>query len=107
MCDCEVPQAFHQEWRTARKMHRCCECSAWITPRERYHFVSGIWDHRPDSYRTCAQCVQVRDWYIANALDRWDCAPCFTQLYDEWPREEWPPHLVAAQNALIAERQVA
>jgi hypothetical protein len=104
MCDCEVPQAFSESWRTARKAHRCCECAAWITAGERYKYVSGIWDHRPDSYATCVQCVQVRDWLLAN-LDGWDCAPCFTQLYDDMPRDEWPPHMLAAQEALRLEIQ--
>jgi len=104
MCDCEVPQAFSESWRTARKPHRCCECAAWIARGERYNYVSGIWDHRPDSYATCVQCVQVRDWLLAN-LAGWDCAPCFTQLYDDMPRDEWPPHMLAAQKALRLEIQ--
>lgn len=106
MCDCEVPQAISINWRAARKHHRCCECAGWITPKERHEYISGIWDHQASSYRTCAQCVQVRDWYVSQ-LDRWDCAPCFTQLYDDMPRAEWPPHMVAAQDALRAERRAA
>jgi hypothetical protein len=106
MCDCEVPQAYSERWRTARKRHRCCECAGWINPGDRYEYVSGIWDHQPGSHHTCVQCVQVRDWTIAN-LDRWDCAPCFTQLFDEWPRAEWPAHLVVAQEALRAENLAA
>ena len=103
MCDCEMPQAFSLTWRTARKSHRCCECAGWITPGSRYQYVSGIWDNRPDSYRTCVECAQVRDWIISQ-LTGWDCAPCFTLLYDDMPREELPPHYVAAQAALRAEQ---
>lgn len=106
MCDCEIPQAMREEWRTARKPHRCCECSAWITPRERYHYISGIWDHQAASFHTCVQCVQVRDWISANH-SAWDCEPCFGGLYDDMLRADWPPHMVAAQDALRAERRAA
>ncbi|TYC93010.1 hypothetical protein [Novosphingobium sp. BW1] len=102
MCDCEVPQAFNERWRTARKPHRCCECGAWIKPGDRYNYVSGIWDNQPDSHHTCVECVQVRDWIVSQST-RWDCEPCFTQLYDDMPRADWPPHLVEAQAVLREE----
>ncbi|WP_054945003.1 hypothetical protein [Novosphingobium sp. KN65.2] len=102
MCDCEVPQAFCETWRTARKQHRCCECAGWINPGDRYNYVSGIWDNQPDSHRTCVQCVQVRDW-IVSQLTGWDCGPCFTQLYEDMPRADWPSHMVEARAALREE----
>lgn len=106
MCDCNVAQAFAESWRSARKRHRCCECAGWIEPKERYEYASGIWDNQAYSYKTCKQCVQVRDW-VGSHLDRSDCAPCFGGLYDDVPRADWPGHMVMAQSTLARERRVA
>lgn len=105
-CDCEGPSAFRQETRRARKDHRCCECGGVIEAKDYYQYTSGIWDHRPDSYRTCWPCVAFRNMMRrVNAGYRGYCEPCFTQLYDGEPRENWPPHLVAAQEARRLARQ--
>lgn len=92
MCHCEISQAFYQTWRKARKAHRCCECGGTIRAGERYRYASGVWDGYPDSFKTCVLCDAVKTDHIAN-LDRYDCAPCFTQLYEEWPEDVWPTHL--------------
>lgn len=102
-CDAEPPQAWRTTWRRARKLHRCCECSAAILSGDLYHYASGIWDHQPGSFKTCVQCVQVRDFTEANTPDD-ECFPPIGQLYDEIPRLEWPAHVIAAQEAFRARR---
>lgn len=63
--DCEMPQAFNQERRTARKQHSCCECHQPINVGTEYEHCSGIWDGTPDSFKTCLSCVEIREDYVA------------------------------------------
>jgi hypothetical protein len=64
--DFEAPQAFQQAMRKARKSHQCCECGQEIAPRSWYEYSSGIWEGRPDSFKTCTTCVEIRDEYSAS-----------------------------------------
>lgn len=57
MCDYgESPTAWSETWRTARKTHRCCACGETVRPGDRYHYLSGVWDGSPGSYKHCARC---------------------------------------------------
>lgn len=58
-CDDNPAQCSTTLVRTARKAHRCYECSATIAPGERYRFTSGIWDGEPASFRWCADCASI------------------------------------------------
>lgn len=99
MCDCDdSPRAFCTRTRTAAKAHRCCECHGVITKGEKYEYVSGIWDEGPNDFKTCAACVETRDEYIAQ-LTRYDCQPCFGDLFEGWPENELPPHVAVLRTA--------
>lgn len=63
MCDVEMPEAFNQLIRKARKEHECCECCLPINSGDKYEYSSGIWDGRPDSFKTCLSCVEIRKDY--------------------------------------------
>ena len=73
-CDCSVdtggicPSVHQKEWRRARKQHTCGECGDPISVGERHEYVSGLWDGRWDSHRTCAPCVAVRMRYCAHGF---------------------------------------
>ena len=82
MCDCDEPQGSYQTWRTARKIHACCECGSPILPGEQYEYFSGVWDHRGADFKTCAMCFAVREAYFL-CLPRGDCRPCFGELWSE------------------------
>lgn len=66
--DGERCQAFTSSTRTARKEHSCCECGYAIYSGARYEYVSGIWGDRPDSYKTCLSCVEIRDHFACNGF---------------------------------------
>lgn len=51
---------YLEQWRTARKQNKCCECKRSILPGQRYQFVSGRWDGDWLSYRTCEDCYHIR-----------------------------------------------
>ncbi len=82
MCDCETPKASMTITRRARVEHQCCECGDAIKPGESYEYTSGVWDS-PMSFKTCARCAGVRDFYNAECLSQYDCYPCFGRLWDE------------------------
>ena len=64
MCDCdgERPEAFNQNTRKARKLHRCGECRGPIRSGDSYEYVSGIWEGDFCTFKTCLQCVELRKW---------------------------------------------
>jgi hypothetical protein len=69
-CDYPLPSVYWQTVRKARKPHRCVECGCMIAPGIRYEHVRGVWEGEPNSYKTCLDCVGLR-----NLLS--DCEPCF------------------------------
>lgn len=44
----------------AKKPHQCCECREVIPVGATYERVSGVWDGRFDTFKTCAECVEIR-----------------------------------------------
>lgn len=55
------PVAIRTIYRKARKQHACCECTKQISVGERYEYISGVWDGRPNSFHTCEKCADLRD----------------------------------------------
>lgn len=49
-------------WQRARKTHRCAECARQISAGERYEVAGGVWDGAFNTFKTCGQCVAVREW---------------------------------------------
>jgi len=62
--DYDCPEFYHKDVRKARKEHVCEECRRKIMPGERYEHVRGKWDGRVDSYKTCADCLSIRDTFF-------------------------------------------
>lgn len=63
MCWCndfEAPSVLDDTLRTARKQHRCYECSRPIVPGQKYHDISGCWDGSWSDYKVCQRCERVR-----------------------------------------------
>lgn len=67
-CSCDFggldyPLVYHDEWRVARKEHKCCECLEAIKPGERYYIFVGIWDRSSSwkTFKTCKFCSHERD----------------------------------------------
>lgn len=102
-CDCSInpydydgaPECSRTHWRKARKQHKCCECRLPIEPGDRYQYISGVWDGRPDSFKTCAPCAQIRteycpDGYIFGELRQtlWECLE-IDYLYPPGHADAW------------------
>lgn len=84
MCSCDFtdpPSCLTTETRRAKKEHTCCECWRLISPGDRYEHASGVWDGRPDSFKTCARCVGLRAAHLdAEQASDGDCRPVFGAL---------------------------
>ena len=50
--------------QTARKSHTCCECGREILPSERYEYVVGVWDGDFTIYKTCFDCLSIRNEFF-------------------------------------------
>lgn len=62
------PEFYTQTKKKARKEHRCVECRETIEKGTKYEHVSGKWDGRTDTFRTCLSCVEIRDHFACNGF---------------------------------------
>lgn len=68
MCMIDGAERYYpetDEWRTARKEHRCGECNRTIRRGERHHVGGGAMEGDWYTHRTCAHCATVREWLRA------------------------------------------
>lgn len=99
--DIEPPACVTVRIRRAQKEHRCCECRRGIRPGARYEYVSGIWDSRAASYKTCLRCVAIRR---ALYSDCWIYGTLRQDLRD-FADQASPTEKRALAKAVRAERQ--
>lgn len=59
MSYCELPSFYTYSEPVAKKVHRCCECSAPILVGEKHFHGRGKWDGRVDSYRQHLACMEA------------------------------------------------
>jgi len=62
------PSFYNSTTRTARKAHRCDECHRAIARGEQYEHVAGCWDGSIDTFKTCADCVSVREAFFCKGF---------------------------------------
>jgi hypothetical protein len=94
-CDYEPPEFWTSCFPTARKQHRCEECSGVILPGERYNYVFGKWEGECSQFKVCERCHDLRQWVQNNipclcwAYGRLfgDCRDAIEYAYDEAPEE--------------------
>jgi len=60
----EVPRAWTEKWRKARKDHKCIACRESIRSGHRYHYSSGIWENRPADFKHCARCWRIFSFLV-------------------------------------------
>lgn len=80
--DGEGPSCSSVKTRTARKEHRCYECRETIPAGVKYEYVSGIWDGRADSYKTCLSCVEIRQHFACSG--GWIYGELWSQLVESF-----------------------
>jgi hypothetical protein len=86
-CNCQInvynnsceASGMWDETRVARKEHKCCECNATIKPGQKYEIATCIVDRGWSSYKTCIDCISVRDALF--------CSWVYTELWESVARE--------------------
>jgi hypothetical protein len=64
-CDYDPPEFYSPRIVIASKQHKCDECARAIQPGERYEYVVGKWDGRFDRFKTCARCLDLKEYVMA------------------------------------------
>lgn len=87
--DGDRPEFYVESTPRARKEHKCCECGRTITVGEKHQAASGKWDGDISTYRTCAECVEIR---AAFCCDGWTFLMLWESIRDEmfgeWRKNE-------------------
>ena len=86
LSDGEGPSVVRECIRKARKSHRCDECGGEIAPGSLYEHVTGCWDGRWVTHKTCMICRQIRQ-------DFFPCAFYYGELWsslrEQYGYEPW------------------
>ncbi len=63
--DLDIPDVWREKIiKSARKRHRCYECTRTIEVKESYHYAFGVWDGNAEEIRTCIHCRMPAKWLI-------------------------------------------
>ena len=52
--------------RKARKEYKCSECNRIIEIGEKYEYVRGLWEEGFNTYRTCLDCLSIRNEFFCD-----------------------------------------
>lgn len=85
--DAEYPEVFKKKIRKARKKHSCNECRRSIYPGEEYEHCSGKWDGAFETYKTCIDCLSLRDQFFSHGWCYRSLWPDFLDTIHEWGYE--------------------
>jgi hypothetical protein len=66
--DYDGPEFCHAERRRARKTHKCDECWREIVAGETYEHVRGKWDGYMSTFKTCGDCLSIRDSFFCEGF---------------------------------------
>ena len=64
--DGDIPDFCRQSLIVARKEYKCCECGRTISPGQKYEYTSGRWAGEFRIYKTCLDCLSIRDALFCN-----------------------------------------
>lgn len=79
MCgDAEPLKLARETWPVARKQHKCCECNSDIDPGEKYQCITGLFEDKFETYKTCLICANIR----TAAMSELDYGIAFECLYE-------------------------
>jgi len=59
VCDTEVCDVFNDEWRRARKAHKCDACGETIRSGDLYMNIAMLLDGNWETVKSCARCRQM------------------------------------------------
>ena len=99
----ESPECFSEKDRVARKPHVCFECGRTIEKGETYRYESGIWDGEPRSYKTCSDCLSIRDAFFCHFIfgSIWDDLSSMISYNEEISSKKLDMLTPTAKNKVI------
>jgi hypothetical protein len=85
---CDTPSCFWARAETSRVDRICCECGRVIPPGALHENAVGKWSGDFRSFRTCAECSEVREdlrYELTGQIydDEVACALAFGRLTEE------------------------
>jgi len=66
--DYDNPDFCSTKIRSARKEHKCVECSQLIKVGEKYEDIRGKWESGIERYITCLDCVSLREAFFCDGF---------------------------------------
>ncbi len=84
--DYETCELIDGGMRKARKEHVCTECRRTIERGERYEYAFTSFDGGTDTYKTCVDCVSVRDSFFCNG---WGYTMVWEDLEEHFSNVIW------------------
>lgn len=93
----ETPDFERIEIRTARKQHKCDECSRIINVGEQYTYDFTVHGRDVDEYHTCQHCAVARKW-LSNNCGGWIYSEVCEEIQEhaeEYPSIAMPLYRVA------------
>ena len=95
--DGETCAVSSDEWRTARKAHRCDACRTNVRVGDRYHRTFYVFDGSPGVVVRCERCQVIYEHLSSKMTDEEFCNSelnCGHTYEERW--EEPPPEWLAA-----------
>lgn len=83
MSDCEIAQYYVCKEPVARKIHKCCECSAPIEVGEKHLRIDACWENRPGRYRQHLLCAEACEYVRDSGMNDDECLS-FGELWEFW-----------------------
>lgn len=99
----EHPSVYNMIVRTARKDHKCCECSGVIQKGEQYNYHSGVWDGEGASFKVCFDCDALRA-YMDSDVRYEEERTAFGNIRYDMGNFDDPEYLAARFAAIRAKR---
>ena len=65
-CDYDQPEVYRKRLQTARKQHKCYECSRAIKAGEQYEYVFSVFEGETWPAHTCRHCLALREYVRAH-----------------------------------------
>jgi hypothetical protein len=65
-CDYDPAVFYHKTRPKARRAYTCEECLRTIEPGQAYENVFAKWEDWPVTFKTCAECADLRQWVKNN-----------------------------------------
>lgn len=62
--DYDGPEFHTETFPIAWKTHRCSGCGRDILKGEKYEYATGRWDGGFSTYKTCDECLSIRDVFF-------------------------------------------